>query len=96
MTRSEFIDKVAKDNGQTMVATKAWVDVVLAELAEVVTQEDEVDLRGLGRFEHKNRKAKVGRNASTGEKIDIPARVVVKFYPGSLVDSAVKKLPLLK
>lgn len=42
-----------------------------------------VQLRGLGTFRAYEVAARIGRNPRTGEEIKIPARVRVRFKPGS-------------
>ena len=41
-----------------------------------------IELRDFGTFETKTRKARVARNPSTGEKINLPPRRGVVFRPG--------------
>lgn len=81
MTKVEFIKKVAQDTNAPYTHTEPWVNAVLDSLADAIITEDEVKLYGFGTFEHVGRKARHGRNASTGESIEIPARTAVKFTP---------------
>jgi DNA-binding protein HU-beta len=46
-------------------------------------------LPGLGRLVRQERKARVGRNPATGEKIKIPAKKVVKFRVAKAVKDAI-------
>lgn len=89
MTKTEFIQKVAKDTNAPYTHTEPWVNAVLDCLADAIITEDEVKLAGLGSFEHVGRKARQGRNASTGETIQIPARTAVKFKPSGKIKQEV-------
>lgn len=89
MTKIEFIEKVARDANAPYMRTEPWVNAVLSSLIDAIINEDEVKIAGLGSFEHVGRKARLGRNASTGESIQIPARTAVKFKPSGKIKKAV-------
>jgi nucleoid DNA-binding protein len=44
--------------------------------------EGRIELRNFGVFEVKRRRARKARNPRTGEKVNVPARMVVAFKPG--------------
>lgn len=94
MTRADFIHKVAKDTNAPYTRTEPWVHAVLNSLADAIITEDEVKIMGFGKFEHVGRKARFGRNASTGERIPIPARTVIKFTPAQQIADAVSVVPV--
>lgn len=93
MKKSEFIQKVARDANAPLSRTEPWVNAVLDSLADAIITEDELKLRGFGVFEHIGRKPRKGRNASTGETIEIPARTVVRFIPADGIADAVRDVP---
>ena len=94
MVRSEFIDKVAHDAGISHVKAVEWTNAVLDSLADALVTEDELKLYKIGVFAHKRRAPRIGRNAATGEPIDIPARTVVKFTPSAAIVGAVRDVPV--
>lgn len=94
MTRSEFSRKVANDTNESYVQAEKWTNAVLDSLADALITENEVRLRGLGQFAHVGRKARVGRNASTGEPIAIPPKTVVKFIPAIKIADEVRDIPI--
>ncbi len=51
---------------------------------------DKVQLVGFGTFEVRERKAREGRNPSTGEAIKIAAQKVPAFKPGKALKDKVK------
>jgi DNA-binding protein HU-beta len=51
----------------------------LSELADRSLKTGEFVLPGVGRLVRVDRKARMGRNTSTGEAIKIPAKKIVKF-----------------
>lgn len=98
MTKTEFIKKVAQDADAPYTRTEQWVNTVLNSLVDAIITEDAVKLSGLGTFTHVGRKARMGRNAATGEAIEIPARTAVKFTPSGRIkqDVAVVAPPASK
>jgi nucleoid DNA-binding protein len=55
---------------------------MLDRITNALVSGDKVDLRGLGIFESKESKARMGRNPSTGAAIEIPASRKASFRPG--------------
>jgi DNA-binding protein HU-beta len=73
---------------QCEMALNAFVEGV----SEALAKEDKVTLIGFGTFSVVERAARTGRNPSTGEPMEIPAKKVPKFSPGtSLKDKVAGK-----
>ena len=83
MTKTEIIDKMAKDAGK---ALDSFVDGV----KKTLKKGEKVTLIGFGTFSVSQRKARKGRNPQTGAEIKIPARKAPKFAPGQGLKKAVK------
>ena len=70
--------------GRDLTRTKAQVEAqikeVFAVLDEVVKADGKVSVKGFGTFKYVKTSPRVGRNPSTGEPIQVPARDVIKFY----------------
>lgn len=54
-----------------------------------LNEHGKVTVRGFGSFTVVERKARSGRNATTGERIEIPARMAVKFRPSKALRAMV-------
>jgi len=78
------------DSQSGLGASQAWTKVVLASLADAIEHEDVVSIQGLGVFTHVERKAKVGRNYKTGERVEIPAHTIIQFIPCKKIKANVK------
>jgi DNA-binding protein HU-beta len=89
MNKGELIDEVAK-----VVSTKkkaqVVVDCVLSSISNALKKGEDVTLTGFGTFRVVKRKARKGRNPSTGEAIKIKATKAPKFTPGKSLKEAVK------
>jgi nucleoid DNA-binding protein len=82
MTKLQLIESVVAATGQTKTEVEKTVEAALDRITNALVSGDKVDLRGLGIFESKQTKARMGRNPSTGAAIEIPASRKASFRPG--------------
>ncbi|HET9869728.1 MAG TPA: HU family DNA-binding protein [bacterium] len=79
MTKSEMLSALAEKTG----FKKKDVQTLMLGLNDLIyktlKKEKQIKLDGLGVFQLKDRKARMGRNPATGETIKIAAKRVVKF-----------------
>ena len=68
-------------------ARKATVRVIEA-MAAALAAGEVIELRGLGTFEPRERKARVMRNPRTGSSVNVPDRLVVFFRPSGKLKEA--------
>jgi DNA-binding protein HU-beta len=90
MTKSELIDKVAKEAKIPRAAAERAINSFTASIMEVLKQGDKITLPGFGTFLTSNRSARKGRNPRTGQEIDIPAVRIPKFKVGKGLKDAVR------
>ncbi len=81
MTKTQLIDKIAKDNEMTKKQAAQAVDAVLAALEGTLTAGESIQLLGFGSFAVKEIAAHNGRNPRTGEVVEIAASRRVTFTP---------------
>ena len=90
MNKAEFIDRVAT---KANISKREAADV-FSTITDVITETlkagDSITFVGFGKFETRLRKAKVARNPQTGAQINIPAKRVPAFKPGSALKEAIK------
>ena len=88
MNKADLVKAVA-----TVTSTKknasAAVDCILETITKALKKKQEVMLVGFGTFTTSKRKARMGRNPQTGEKIKIKAKTVPVFRPGKALKKAV-------
>ena len=89
MNKHDFIARLSENLEQTQVATKPLLETTLQTVTDVLVEGDTVEIKGFGKFVVKVREARKGRNPSTGEEIDIPAKKFVKFVPSGMLNDAV-------
>ncbi len=82
MTKIEIVDKI----GENVALPKKDIEKVLDQFVKIsqdaLKEGKKVSVTGLGSFSIKERKARLARNPKTGEKVEVPAKKVVKFKPG--------------
>ena len=88
MNKSELVFSVqksleAKDIKVSKTAVEATVNSVLENIRDEVKTNGKVTLIGFGTYKRETREARMGRNPSTGESIQIAEKQVVKFKPAS-------------
>ena len=89
MNKTELVAAIAEQaeisKKDAEKALKAFTDVV----AEELKKGEKIQLVGFGTFEVSERAAREGRNPQTGEKIDIPAKLYVKFKASKAFKDAI-------
>ncbi len=89
MNKSDLIEAMASDSGISKAAAGKALDSMMANVKGALKKGDKLSLVGFGSFSVAKRAARLGRNPQTGATIDIPARNVVKFKPGSELKNSV-------
>jgi len=89
MTKAQIMSALAEKTGLAKKEVVAFMDT-LAEMAYAeVKKNGEFVLPGFGKLVKMHRKARVGINPATGEKINIAAKTVAKFRLAKAVKEAV-------
>lgn len=81
MNKGDLIKELADKTGATKVDVQAMLDSLMGIVTDSLKSGDKVTLPGLGILNIGKRAARKGINPKTKEKIDIPAKVTVKFKP---------------
>lgn len=85
MNKTDLTNEIAAKAGLNKVQAKAALDACLESIADALAKEDKVQLIGFGTFQVVRKEARTGINPRTKEKIEIPARKVVKFKPADML-----------
>jgi DNA-binding protein HU-beta len=89
MNKEELVksiaEKATKETGfqVSQNIARACVNAFVSTVKEKTKKREPVALVGFGTFDTADRAARVGRNPQTKEEIQIPAKVVPVFKPGS-------------
>ena len=89
VTKKELVSRIADRTGQTKVVTKDIIQMFLDEIIAELGKGNRLEFREFGVFEIKERAARKAQNPRTLEKVDVPAKRVVKFKVGRLMKERV-------
>ncbi len=90
MTKADLIKGVANEAKITNQQAGKAVSWFTGAIAKEMKKGGRVSLLGFGTFSISKRKARVGRNPRTGQKIKISASRIVRFKPGKALKELVK------
>ncbi len=91
MSKTAFIDRVAKKGSLSKAEAKGVVELVFGEIEaglKASKKEGSYMIGTLGTFSIIKRKARMGRNPRTGDAIKIKASKSLKFKPASNLRAA--------
>lgn len=83
MNKAELISAMAEESGLTKADAKKALDGFLTAVSKELKNGGKVTLVGHGTYQVVEKNARAGINPKTKEPIQIPAKKVVKFKPGS-------------
>jgi DNA-binding protein HU-beta len=79
LTKSAFLQRIAEETETDRRTAGFFLDTIIGIVLQEVKKGGECTLPGLGKLVKQKRKARIGRNPKTGEKLKIAAKTVVKF-----------------
>jgi DNA-binding protein HU-beta len=83
MTKNELADKVAGKTGMPASHAREALEAAIEAVTNELAAGGEVALAGFGKFSVSHRAARLGRNPSTGQTINIAASKGAKFSAAS-------------
>lgn len=91
MNMRELIKAVAEHAGTSQAEASKHLTAFVDIVRKTVADGDSVSIHGFGVFKPQARKSRLGYNPRTGEKMEIPARMVPVFTPGKTFKAMVEK-----
>ena len=90
VNKQELAKAVAGETGLTNGQAKEAIEATLDQIANQLTNGNEVSLSGCGKFAISERQARQGRNPQTGETMQIAATRVRRFQAAAPLKQAIK------
>lgn len=90
MNKAELINAIAEGSGLNKADSKKALDAFMDIVTNTLKKGEKVSLVGFGVFSVGERAGRTGINPSTKAPINIPAKKVAKFKPGSELSEAIK------
>jgi len=85
MTKANLVDEVYSKIGFTKKEASRLVELVFGTIKSELGKGGRVKISGFGNFIVRQKKARVGRNPQTGQKLTIQARQVLTFRPSQVL-----------
>jgi DNA-binding protein HU-beta len=82
MNKADVIDAVARNLGSSKAEAERALNAFVDAVTEGLKRGGDVTILGFGTFRRSERKARMGTNPQTKERIHIPASVGVTFRAG--------------
>ncbi|MCP3964191.1 MAG: integration host factor subunit beta [bacterium] len=82
LTRADLVESVAAATGLFKKDAEVVVTSVFETLSESLRAGQKIELRGFGSFRLRERGPRIGRNPSTGARVEVPAKRICYFRPG--------------
>ena len=91
MGKQDIIEILAEKTNISKSQDGEYLNTLLSEITKALKKGNNITLTGFGTFSVSKRKARLGVNPRTGEKIKIAAAKVPKFKAGKSLKEAIKK-----
>jgi DNA-binding protein HU-beta len=88
LTKSALLQTIAQETDTDRKTAAFFLEVITDIALREVKKNGEFTFPGIGKLVKQKRKARIGRNPKTGEKIKIAAKTVVKFRVSKSVKDA--------
>lgn len=85
VTKKDLVNRIAEATGETKVVTKTILQMFLDEIIGELAAGNRLEFRDFGVFEVRERQPRRAQNPRTLEKVDVPAKKVVKFKVGRVM-----------
>jgi nucleoid DNA-binding protein len=90
MTKKEIVKQISERLSVPQLVIKDIVQQTFDSIIDTLIEHGRIELRNFGVFEVKKRKGRSARNPRSGEKVQVPAKVVVTFKPGKEMEEKVR------
>jgi integration host factor subunit beta len=93
-TKKELVNRISDATGHPKVVVKDVIQAFLDEIIRELALGNRLEFREFGVFEVKERRARRAQNPRTLEKVEVPAKRVVKFKVGRMMRQRVCDEPM--
>ncbi len=90
VTKKELIDRIAHTTNQKRVVVKRTLQRFLNEVIMELGRGNRLEFRDFGVFEIRERKSRSAQNPKTLERVQVPAKRVVRFKVGRMMQRSLE------
>ena len=87
VTKKELISRISENTQAKRVLVKRIIQAFLDEMVTELCKNNRLEFRDFGVFETRTRAGRIAQNPKTLERVEVPARRMVKFKMGRLLRS---------
>jgi integration host factor subunit beta len=92
VTKREICERIAKKTGYAQVITKEIVQMFLDEIIEELARANRMEFRNFGVFDTRLQAPRTARNPRTDEEVEVPAKAVVTFKVGKMMQERAQEV----
>jgi integration host factor subunit beta len=89
MTKADLIEDVSRALNTTLRESEVIVEAIFDKIVCALRVNDKMEIRGFGSFRTRQRQPRLGRNPTTGARVDVPARRITFFTPSKDLNEVV-------
>ena len=89
MTKLNITQEIINKTGVPKKLVETSIEEILFLIKDSLSRAETVTLKKFGKFEVREKRARMGRNPRTGEDAEISARKVVQFKSGKFIRNVV-------
>jgi len=89
IAKKELIDRIAENTNTKRVVVKPVIQSFFDEIIGELAKNNRLEFRDFGVFETRMRAARRAQNPKTMERVQVPAKRIVKFKMGRLMKQSV-------
>ena len=82
ITKKDLIERIAEKNKQLRALVKSTVQIFLDSVIAELASGNRLEFREFGVFELKERSARIAQNPKTLQRVEVPAKLTVRFKSG--------------
>ncbi len=91
MNKTDLINEVSQSTGLSKTKSSEVIDAVFESIQSSLSKGEKVSLIGFGNWETLSKPERIARNPKTGEEVNVPAKKVTKFKPGTGLNKAINE-----
>jgi DNA-binding protein HU-beta len=90
MNRKELVGRLADQTGLYGKTVNLVIGTFIEEIQTALARGEVIKIQGLGTFDLQSRAPRTGRDLTSGEFVEVPARSVPRFRPSRLLREKVE------
>lgn len=90
-TKASYILEISEKTGIHKRDVSLIISRFIKAITDSLVNNERIELRGLGVFKNKKRRARIARNPRTGEQVKVEERLVPTYKPSSLLKRRINK-----